>query len=135
MSTVESAQQGAAAMTDRELAAFGERLYEAILLTPLPAGTILGLATAIRCNMSWTDLPRALRFAVFKIAAACVESPLDEDPVAPPDQPEVPGFDGQQTAAQPATQSPEQPAQEGQDASAAGGEALASAATEAEQQR
>jgi hypothetical protein len=65
-------------MTDKELATFGERLYEAVLLTPLPAGTILGLATAIRYNAPWADLPRSLRFAVFKIAAACLGEPADQ---------------------------------------------------------
>ena len=59
-------------MTDRELAVFGERLYQAVLLTPLPAGTILGLATAIRHNVGWSELPKALRFSVFKIAAVCL---------------------------------------------------------------
>jgi hypothetical protein len=64
-------------MTDKELAVFGERLYEAVLLTPLPAGTILGLATAIRYNLPWSELPRTLRFAVFKIAAASTGEPMD----------------------------------------------------------
>lgn len=64
-------------MTDKELAAFGERLYEAVLLTPLPAGTTLGLASAIRYNLPWAELPRTMRFAVFKIAAACTGEPMD----------------------------------------------------------
>ena len=64
-------------MTDKELAAYGERLYEAVLLTPLPAGSILGLATAIRYNAPWSELPQALRFAVFKIASACLSESTD----------------------------------------------------------
>ena len=64
-------------MTDKELAAYGERLYEAVLLTPLPAGSILGLATAIRYNAPWSELPQALRFAVFKIASACLSEATD----------------------------------------------------------
>jgi hypothetical protein len=65
-------------MTDKELAAYGERLYEAVLLTPLPAGSILGLATAIRYNAPWSELPQTLRFAVFKIASACLSEAPDE---------------------------------------------------------
>jgi hypothetical protein len=79
-------------MTDKELATFGERLYQAVLLTPLPAGTILGLATAVRHNLPWSELPKALRFSVFKIAAVCLaetaESTADEAASEPePDAP------------------------------------------------
>jgi hypothetical protein len=77
-------------MTDRELAAFGERLYEAVRLTPLPAGSILALATAIRYNAGWSELPRALRFAVFKIAAACHTDRPEPQPGEGGDQPQPP---------------------------------------------
>jgi hypothetical protein len=112
-------------MTDKELAAFGERLYGAVLLTPLPAGTILGLAAAIRQNVEWADLPRSLRFAVFKIAAICVgdvatpaaESPLDEgSPIVAPGASD-PGIAGE--VRQPNAATTEQPA-DGEQGSEAG---------------
>lgn len=59
-------------MTDRELCNFGERLYEAVLYTPLPSATIFNLALAVRQAVAWEHLPQALKFAVFKIAASCV---------------------------------------------------------------
>lgn len=68
-------------MTDKELSTFGERLYNAILLTPLPAGTIFGIGAAIRQNVSWRELPRTLKFAIFKIAAQCAPDALDDDGV------------------------------------------------------
>ncbi len=63
-------------MTDKELSAFGERLYEAILMTPLPAGMVFAIATAIRQGVPWARLAPPLKLAVFKIASNC-------GPVAP----------------------------------------------------
>ena len=59
-------------MTDKELSEFGEKLYEAILMTPLPGGTIFGIASAIRHGTPWRALPGSLKLAVFKIAANCM---------------------------------------------------------------
>lgn len=78
-------------MTDKELSAFGESLYEAVLFTPVPAGTIFGLANAIRQNVPWAQLPRHLKFAVFRIAANCTgeagvsgAEPPAPEPTVPP---------------------------------------------------
>ncbi len=60
-------------LTDRELSALGEGLYEAVLQTPLPFGTIQGLGAAIAHNLRWAELPQHLRFAVFKIVAVCLQ--------------------------------------------------------------
>jgi hypothetical protein len=62
-------------MTDKELSAFGEKLYEAILMTPLPAGMVFAIATAIRRGVPWARLAPPLKLAVFKIASNC--SPVD----------------------------------------------------------
>ncbi len=59
-------------MTDKELSEFGEKLYEAILVTPLPGGTIFAIASAIRHGTPWKALPGSLKLAVFKIAANCI---------------------------------------------------------------
>ncbi|MDX2087870.1 MAG: hypothetical protein SFX73_08470 [Kofleriaceae bacterium] len=88
----------AATMTDKELSSFGERLYEAVLFTPLPAATVFNLALAVRGAVPWAQLPQHLKFAVFKIAASCVaddeaasaepapsgEAPVHETPTPPP---------------------------------------------------
>jgi hypothetical protein len=60
-------------MTDKELSTFGEKLYAAILETPLPSGRIFALAGAIRQGVAWAKLPPPLKIAVFKIAARCLE--------------------------------------------------------------
>lgn len=66
-------------MTDKELCDFGERLYESVLFTPLPAATIFNLALAVRQAVAWAQLPQHLKFAVFKIAASCVAEPDEDD--------------------------------------------------------
>ena len=86
-------------MTDKELSAFGEKLYEAILMTPLPAGMVFAIATAIRRGVPWARLAPPLKLAVFKIASNC--SPVDmgegeamstESLEARPSAPGDPGF-------------------------------------------
>ena len=67
--------------TDKELSQFGEKLYEAILMTPLPGGTIFAIASAIRHGTPWKALPGSLKLAVFKIAANCL--PEDPSPTPP----------------------------------------------------
>ena len=67
-------------MTDKELSQFGEKLYEAILVTPLPGGTIFAIASAIRHGTPWKALPGSLKLAVFKIATNC----LPEGPAPAP---------------------------------------------------
>ena len=53
-------------MTDKQLSAFGEKLYEAILMTPLPAGMVFAIATAIRQGVPWARLAPPLKLAVFR---------------------------------------------------------------------
>lgn len=69
-------------ITDKELSNLGEGLYEAVLQTPLPLGTVHGLATAIRNNVPWGQLPQHLKFAVFKIVAVCMQE-TEADAAAP----------------------------------------------------
>lgn len=80
-------------MTDKELSKFGEKLYEAILTTPLPGGTIFAIASAIRKGTPWSALPTSLKLAVFKIAANCAPETASGGPYpasaaapVPPDQ-------------------------------------------------
>lgn len=61
-------------MTDKELCEFGERLYGSVLYTPLSAATLFNLGIAVRQALPWSALPQSLRFAVFKIAAGCVDA-------------------------------------------------------------
>lgn len=66
-------------MTDRELCEFGEKLYASVLYTPLSAATLFNLGLAVRQAIPWSALPQHLRFAVFKIAAGCLEQEDGED--------------------------------------------------------
>ena len=84
-------------MTDKELSAFGEKLYESVLFTPLPAATVFNLALAVREAIPWSHLPQHLKFAVFKIAANCTSDAIAEPPAAPAPQSHA-GFDGEASA-------------------------------------
>lgn len=56
-------------MTDKNLAAFGERLYAAMINTPLSTIEIGGLAAAFRTRTPWSRLGPSLKVALFRIAA------------------------------------------------------------------
>jgi hypothetical protein len=66
-------------MTDRELAAMGERLYEAIIETPLSPLEIGGLTAAFRTRTPWAELGSGLKVALFRIAANAA-SPVATQP-------------------------------------------------------
>ena len=57
-------------MTDKELSTLGERLYEAVLATPLPAGMVSAIGRALREGIPWAHLPPPLKLGVFKIVAS-----------------------------------------------------------------
>lgn len=105
-------------MTDKELSAFGEKLYEAILMTPLPAGMVFAIATAIRQGIPWPKLAPPLKLAVFKIAANCNPGVgAEEDAPSSPEsgdhpqraQVEARGDSGEQrSGAQPAAEIPDE---------------------------
>ena len=68
-------------MNDKELSTFGEKLYEAVLITPLGAGSLFGIVSAIREGVPWARLPAPVKLAVLRIAAQCVP----EEPSGEPD--------------------------------------------------
>ena len=61
-------------MTDKNLAAFGERLYAAMINTPLSTIEIGGLAAAFRTRTPWSRLGPSLKVALFRIAAKMGDS-------------------------------------------------------------
>jgi hypothetical protein len=74
-------------MTDKDLAAFGERLYAAMINTPLSTIEIGGLAAAFRQRTPWPRLGPSLKVALFRIAAKMGQS---APPEAPSDGPKAP---------------------------------------------